>query len=92
MKTVSKDAGARLTVSEVARLAHVTVRALHHYHEIGLLVPSERSPSGYRLYGDEDLMRLQQILLFRQLGFGLEATGQLLHATAFDRRRALEAQ
>ena len=81
-----------LTVSRVAELAHVTVRTLHHYDEIGLLVPSGRAPNGYRLYGDEDLARLQQILLFRQLGFGLDAIGQLLDATVYERKRALEAQ
>ena len=48
-------------VSEVARLTGVSVRALHHYDEIGLLVPSRRSAKGYRLYGEDDLLRLQQI-------------------------------
>ena len=80
------------TVSQVARMAHVTVRALHHYHDVGLLEPSERGGNGYRLYGDDDLSRLQQILLFRQLGFGLEAIGQLLGAGPPDRRQALAAQ
>ena len=46
----------------------VTVRTLHHYDEIGLLVPSDRTRAGYRLYTDDDLERLQQILLFRQCG------------------------
>lgn len=94
MKTKEQPApaGERYTVSQVAALAHVTVRALHHYDETGLLVPSERADNGYRLYDDADLARLQQILLFRQLGFGLEAIGQLLEATAHDRRRALVAQ
>ncbi len=53
------------TVSQVARMASVTVRTLHHYDEIGLLVPSRRSASGYRLYCKTDLERLHQILLFR---------------------------
>ena len=81
-----------LTVSQVAKMAHVTVRALHHYDQRGLLVPSERSVAGYRLYSDRDLERLQQILVFRQLDFSLEAIGPLIDATAFDRRQALEAQ
>ena len=60
-------------VGEVARLAHVSVRTLHHYHEIGLLVPSGRSEGGgYRLYTPEDLERLQQVLFYKELGFGLE--------------------
>lgn len=80
------------TVSQVARMAHVTVRALHHYDSLGLLVPSERSAAGYRLYGDAELERLQRILVLRQLEFSLEAIGPLIDATAFDRRRALEAQ
>ena len=82
----------RFTVSQVARMAHVTVRALHHYDAIGLLVPLERGANGYRLYGEGDLLRLQQILLFRQLGFGLDAIGRLLDAAAFERQAALEAQ
>lgn len=80
------------TVSRVARIARVTVRTLHHYDEIGLLVPSGRSTAGYRLYSWEDLQRLQQILLFRQLDFSLEAIGRLLDDPAYDRRAALRAQ
>ena len=79
-------------VSEVAKLAHVTVRALHHYDEIGLLVPSERLPNGYRLYGQADLERLQQILLLRGLGFALDAIGDLLDAPDHDRLSAMRAQ
>jgi DNA-binding transcriptional MerR regulator len=79
-------------VSQVARLARVSVRTLHHYDEIGLLVPSSRTPSGYRLYTDADLRRLHQILLFRELGFTLESIGQALDDPAFDRRKALRAQ
>ena len=57
------------TVSQVAALTHLTVRALHHYDEIGLLRPSQRSPAGYRLYDEDDLQRLRKVLLFRELGF-----------------------
>ena len=60
------------TVGAVARLAGVTVRTLHHYDEIGLLEPSGRSDAGYRRYADEDLERLQRILFYRELGFGLD--------------------
>src|SRR5690606_30639028 len=80
------------TVSEVARIAGVSVRTLHHYDEIGLLVPSSRSASGYRLYAPSALERLQQIAIYRALGFGLTAIAAVLDATAGDRRRALEAQ
>jgi len=61
-----------LTVGAVARLAGVTVRTLHHYDEIGLLQASGRSDAGYRRYADADLDRLQRILFYRELGFGLD--------------------
>ena len=82
----------RFTVSHVARMAHVTVRTLHHYDEIGLLVPSGRTDKGYRLYDEADLRRLQQILIFRELDFSLEAIGQILDAPVFERGAALRAQ
>jgi len=66
------------TVGEVARLSGVSVRTLHHYDEIGLLVPSGRSPAGYRLFSADDLRRLQQILLYRELDFGLEEIAEIL--------------
>ena len=66
------------TVGEVARLSRVSVRTLHHYDEIGLLVPSGRSPGGYRLYSASDLQRLQQILLYRELEFGLDEIARML--------------
>lgn len=59
------------TVGEVAKLAHVSVRTLHHYDEIGLLSPSRRSEAGYRLYAQGDIERLQRILGYRELGFEL---------------------
>lgn len=91
MTTTTRGSG-RYTVSQVAKVAHVTVRALHHYDQIELLVPSNRSDKGHRLYSEEDLQRLQQILVFRQLDFSLEAIGPMLDATAHDRKAALEAQ
>lgn len=57
------------SVGQVAGFAGVTVRTLHHYDDIGLLVPSERSHAGHRRYSDADLDRLQQILFYRELGF-----------------------
>ena len=80
------------TVGEVATLAGVTVRTLHHYDRIGLLVPSGRSESGYRLYAYGDLERLREIRLLRELGFSLEAIGGLLDVAAHDKRSALKAQ
>lgn len=66
------------TVGEVARVAGVTVRTLHHYEQIGLLAPAGRSPSGYRVYDDVDLERLQQILFYRELGFSLDQIAAVL--------------
>ena len=80
------------TVSEVARLARVTVRTLHHYDEIGLLSPAKRSEAGYRLYGMDDLTRLHRILLFRELDFPLDTIAQLLDEPALDPTEALRAQ
>jgi DNA-binding transcriptional MerR regulator len=67
-----------LTVGSVARLASVTVRTLHHYDEVGLLTPSGRSDAGYRRYADADLDRLQRILFYRELGFGLDEIRTLM--------------
>ena len=66
------------TVGQVAELFGVTVRTLHHYDEIGLLVPSERSGAGYRLYTDGDLARLQQVVVYRRLELPLEEIATLL--------------
>lgn len=79
-------------VSEVARLTGVTVRALHHYDEIGLLTPSRRSTKGYRLYIDDDLLRLQQIVIGRALGMSLEHIRRMLDDPEFELRDALRRQ
>ena len=70
----------------------VTVRTLHHYDEIGLLAPSGRSEAGYRLYAYEDLARLQEILVWRALGFSLGEIQALLDDPAYDRIGALRRQ
>ena len=79
-------------IGEVARLAHVSVRTLHHYDRIGLVRPSTRTAAGYRLYATEDLERLQTVLLYKELGFGLGEIRDLLAEPGFDRREALRAQ
>jgi MerR family transcriptional regulator, thiopeptide resistance regulator len=79
-------------VGELARLAHVSVRTLHHYDAIGLLHPSGHSEAGYRLYTGADLERLQQVLFYRELGFPLEEIRRVVADAAFDRRTALLAQ
>jgi DNA-binding transcriptional MerR regulator len=67
-----------LTVGQVAERFDVTVRTLHHYDEIGLLEPTERSQAGYRLYTEDDLTRLQHVVVYRRLGFALEEIALLL--------------
>lgn len=80
------------TISELAQLANVSVRTLHHYDHIGLLRPATRSPGGYRLYQPKQLYLLQQILLFRELDFTLPQIRQLLCAPDFDLRKSLQQQ
>lgn len=77
------------TVKAVADLAGVSVRTLHHYDEIGLLKPGQVSASGYRLYDEADLERLQQVLFFKELGFGLSEIKAIIDSPGFDRRQAL---
>jgi DNA-binding transcriptional MerR regulator len=79
-------------ISEAARLAGVSVRTLHHYDAIGLLVPKLRSAAGYRLYDREDLLRLQQIIIGRELGLSLQEIGRSLDDPRFDLGQALRAQ
>jgi DNA-binding transcriptional MerR regulator len=79
------------TVKQVAMLSGVSVRTLHHYDEIGLLKPACVGANGYRYYGCEELLRLQQILLHRELGFSLEEIGRTLDAEGFDKVAALRA-
>jgi DNA-binding transcriptional MerR regulator len=67
-----------LTVGQVAERFGVTVRTLHHYDEVGLLSPSGRSGAGYRLYTEDDLARLQHVVVYRRLGFALEEIALLL--------------
>lgn len=81
-----------LTVGEVAAIASVSVRTLHHYDEIGLLAPSVRTGSGYRLYDNGDLAALQQVLFFKELGFGLADIARIMHDPQFDRLEALRMQ
>jgi DNA-binding transcriptional MerR regulator len=81
-----------LTVKQVARAAGVSVRALHHYDDIGLLKPAHIGNNRYRYYGREELLRLQQILLHRELGIPLSEIGAILDAPGFDRLETLQSQ
>ncbi len=72
------------TVRQLAKLAGVSVRTLHHYDHIGLLKPSSRTAAGYRLYAADELRRLQQILFFRELDFSLKDIRRILDDPNFD--------
>ena len=78
------------TVKQLAKIAGISVRTLHYYDEIGLLKPSTRSASCYRQYGESDLLRLQQILFFKELNFPLEKIGRILDDPDFDQVEALQ--
>ena len=76
-------------VKDAARLSGVSVRTLHHYDSIGLLVPSGRTAAGYRLYTDDDLLRLQQIVIGRELGLSLEEIRRSLDDPRVNRKTVL---
>lgn len=81
-----------LTVGALAKLAGVTVRTLHHYDEIGLLAPSERTAAGYRTYTDADVARLQRILFYRELELPLDRIHQLIDDPEVDETGHLRRQ
>lgn len=80
------------TIHEVSELVGVSIRTLQYYDKIGLFHPSEYTESGYRLYDDTDLERMQQILLFRELEFPLEDIKKIINNPDFDKSKALEQQ
>ena len=80
------------TISQVAKLTGVSTRTLQYYDEIGLLKPSETTDSGYRLYNDDTLQELQQILFFKELGFKLTEIKEILQRPDFDRIAAFKKQ
>lgn len=81
-----------MKVKEVAELTGVSVRTLHHYDEIGLLKPEEKTDSGYRNYSGANLETLQQILFFRELGFSLTKIREIITDPDYDRTEALALQ
>lgn len=83
---------AKYTVSQLAKMAGISVRTLHHYDKIGLLKPAERARSGYRYFGKKELYRLQQILFFKELEFPLKEIKRILDDPDFDMVEALYYQ
>jgi len=81
-----------MTVHEVSELTGVSVRTLQYYDKIGLLRPAARTAAGYRLYDEQDLSRLQQILLFRELEFSLKDIKRIVDSPNYDQARALQQQ
>lgn len=82
----ARDETKTYTIGELANLAGVSVRTLHHYDQIGLLRPETRNPENdYRCYGRDDLLRLQQILFFRELDIPLQKIKQILEDPNTDR-------
>ncbi len=79
------------TVKQLSKLAGVTPRTLHHYDEIGLLKPSRVGDNGYRYYGEESVLRLQQILFYRELDIPLEEIKKIMGRRDFDVLGALQS-
>lgn len=79
-------------IREFANLTRVTVRTLHYYDQIGLLTPSVTRPNGYRVYTDPDLLRLQQIVTLKYMGFSLDEIKRLLESKGYEAARALRVQ
>jgi DNA-binding transcriptional MerR regulator len=80
------------TISQVAELTGISTRTLQYYDEIGLLKPSELTSSGYRMYSDEVLQKLQQILFFKELDFKLKEINEILQKPDFDKVEAFKKQ
>lgn len=81
-----------MTVNQVSKLAGVSIRTLHYYDEIGLLVPPVTTDAGYRLYDDTSLERLQSIMLFKELEFPLKQIKKIIDSSDFDKNKALNQQ
>jgi len=77
------------TVQKMAKMAGVSARTLRYYDEIGILKPARINSSGYRIYGQQEVDRLQQILFYRELGLSLESIKDIVTAPSFDSINAL---
>ncbi len=76
-----------LKINEVAKLTGITVRTLHYYDAIGLLKPSQITEAGYRLYDENNLSELQQILFFKELNFPLNEIKEIMTNSQYDKRK-----
>ncbi|WP_194191445.1 MerR family transcriptional regulator [Clostridium chrysemydis] len=81
-----------LTIKEVSKLCGVTTRTLHYYDEIGIFKPSLINNSGYRLYSEDSLIKLQEILFFKELDFSLKEIKNIISDPNYDRKYALNMQ
>ncbi|GAE93968.1 transcriptional regulator [Gracilibacillus boraciitolerans JCM 21714] len=81
-----------MKIKEVAELSGVSTRTLHHYDKIGLLSPKKATESGYRIYTDQDVSTLQQILFFRALDFPLKKIKEIMSSSNYNQLEALEIQ
>src|SRR3954462_8307295 len=86
-----KPKATALTVKKVARISGVSVRTLHFYDQVGLLKPAYQAASGYRFYEEPQLLLLQQILFYRELGFELKQIKLILGRADFEKVAALES-
>ena len=87
-----KEEKLMMTVHEVSKISGVSIRALHHYDNIGLLPATKVTEAGYRLYDEAVFERLHHILLFKELQFSLKEIKDILDSPDFDRSKALEQQ
>ena len=83
----------KMQIKEFAEMTGVSVRTLHYYDEIGLLPPAfvDRA-TGYRFYDDRSLLRMQEILFYRELDFPLKSIRQILSAPDYDKTKVLKEQ
>lgn len=79
------------TVKQLSRLAGVSIRTLHYYDEIHLLKPTRIAPNGYRYYGEEAFLQLQQILFYREMDFSLDQIGKIIQDAGFNKLAALKS-
>lgn len=83
----------KLQIKEFAELTGVSVRTLHYYDEIGLLNPADTDrTTGYRFYNEKSLLRMQEILFYRELDFSLKSIGEILSSPNYDKEKALREQ